>query len=221
MDVEIDDRNKKIDEFIRKIPQDNICPNILVLLYAKKKLRFNELYRSLRKFGTDISKPTFSDHLNHLMKKGLIKRKVEDAQNVTYRLSNEKIFDSSKDVNEVIGVVERLRRSLEGVGENYFPELKIVDIKKLTGKKLEQQIESDLNMVLKFSLYELKAVVNYELRINERESDTDFWRFIGNPLYRAFERSIVDNCRENDEYKTKFLEKMDFLINTLRIELKE
>jgi hypothetical protein len=52
----------------------------------------------------------------------------------------------------------------------------------------------------------LKAVVNYDLRIDEYESDTEFWEFIGNPLYRLLERSIAGKCRESKVYEEKFFD---------------
>jgi len=52
-------------------------------------------------------------------------------------------------------------------------------------------------------LHELKAVIDYDLKIKEKESDTEFWKFIGNPLYRLFERSIAEKCRNSSEQRQR------------------
>jgi len=65
------------------------------------------------------------------------------------------------------------------------------------------------------NLFELKTLINYDLKLNKPESDAAFWNFVGNPLYRMIERGIVENCR-SDEYRKKLFEKIDALINELR-----
>jgi DNA-binding HxlR family transcriptional regulator len=205
--TERDKKNdEKIDKFIQKMPLDNICPNICVLLLAKKKLRFNELYRSLRKLGLDISKPTLNDHLKHLLGLKLVKRKVEDVQNVSYALSNERIFDNSKeDTSNWVKRLEKIENLVEffDVNEEY---------KKLSSNQLEYEVNADLDEVLQANLLELKAVIDYDLRIDEFENDTEFWKFIGNPLYRLLEKSIAEKCRGSEIYRKKFFEKLESLV---------
>jgi len=87
-----DDRvhDQKIDEILEKHRKlDDICVEIFFTLQAYKRLRFNELHRYLKMFGTDISKPSLIDHLNHLKKQKLISRKNEGFQNVSYGLTDE------------------------------------------------------------------------------------------------------------------------------------
>jgi DNA-binding HxlR family transcriptional regulator len=83
-------RDQKINELIKKHKElDGICVEIFFTLMAYKRLRFNQLHRYLKMFGTDISKPSLIEHLNHLKKQKLISRKREDFQNVSYGLTDE------------------------------------------------------------------------------------------------------------------------------------
>ena len=56
---------------------DEYCLNIArVLLLSFGWLRFNELFRKVNEMGAKMSKPTFSEHLKHLVEKKLVVRKV-------------------------------------------------------------------------------------------------------------------------------------------------
>ena len=82
-------RDKILDELVEKHRElCDICREIFFTLMAYKKLRFNQLHRYLKKFGTSISKPALIDHLDHLKKQTLISRKLEGFQNVSYGLTD-------------------------------------------------------------------------------------------------------------------------------------
>jgi len=220
MDKENNDaaRDQKIDELVEKQTQlDNICHEIFLTLLAYKRLRFNELHRALKKFGTDISKPALLEHLRHLIKKKLVKRKREGEQNVSYGLTEEicaLIHVSQEDMArwlEVLTKSENLPAKLRSIQfdmKTYY--------KNMTEKQLDQETDHDLDDTLALSLFELKTMIGYDLKIDKHESDADFWKFIGNPLYRIHERRIAEKCRESDEYKQKLFEKMETLIEELR-----
>lgn len=206
-------RNRKIDEISKKMLElDNVCSNIFLTLLAYKKLRFNELHRTQKKLGSKISKPALSDHLKHLIKQKLVERKVEGVQKVTYRLKKEilSILDHSEDVpswfDNLVNVLEPFNAK-----ERYG---------KLSKSKLSAELDRDLKGVLLQNLHELKAVVNFQLNIDENESDAEFWKFIGNPMYRLLEKSIADRCRKSLDYKKKFFEKIEVLIEKFEEELK-
>ena len=94
-------RDQKIDELMKKHRElDDTCMQILLTFIAYKRLRFNQLSRTLKKFGTNISNPTLIDHLNHLQKQKLISRKPKHARsmNVSYGLTDE--IDSLLDIPE-------------------------------------------------------------------------------------------------------------------------
>lgn len=216
MDKETEDaaRDRKIDELNMKARKlDDICHEIFLTLLAKKRLRFNELHRQLKKFGTDVSKPTLIDHLKHLSKQKLIKRRRE-GQNVSYGLTEEisELMDVSKeDLTCWINALEKGVR---------FKELRPIKwseyYRKLTEKQLDQEIDRDLRETLSLTLFELRTFINYDLKIDKHESNAAFWNFVGNPLYRIHEKGIVEKCRDSDEYRKRLFEKMEVLIKELR-----
>jgi len=211
-------RDQKTDEIIKKHKElDDICVEIFFTLQAYKRLRFNDLHRTLKKFGTNISKPSLIDHLNHLKKQKLISRKREDFQNVSYGLTNE--IDSLLNIPE-----EDIKKWVENLMErkNLHEKLRLLpfDTKEYYGrpseKQLDEAIDKDLNTILTQNLFELKTFINYDLKLDKPESDAVFWNFVGNPLHRMLEKSIVEDCRNSEEYRKKLFEKIDALVNELR-----
>jgi DNA-binding HxlR family transcriptional regulator len=221
MDKENEDavHDQKIDEILEKHKKlDDVCIEIFFTLQAYKRLRFNELHRYLKMFGTDISKPSLIDHLNHLKKQKLISRKNEGFQNVSYGLTD-----------EIVSLLDLPEEDIKKWFENFIEErnlpkklrlLKPLDVReyysRLSEKQLDEAIDKDLNMVLTQNLFELKTFVNYDLKLDRPESDAVFWNFVGNPLYRMLEKGIVEDCRNSEKYRKKLFEKIDALINELR-----
>ena len=93
------------------------------------------------------------------------------------------------------------------------------EYRKLTEKELDQHVDNDIRRILSLCLHELKAYVQYELKTSETMINRDFWRFVGNPMYRMLERSILEDCRHNEEYKKKLFEKIEGLICESRLRL--
>lgn len=221
MEKKIDDfaRDKRLDELsLKTLELDDICSEILLTLLAYTRLRFNELHTMLKKFGTDISNPTLSEHLKHLTKGKLIKRKRENFQNVSYGLTEEicsLLYVSQEDIKEWI-------KDFEKSNEKLPPHLRLLKFdakeyyKNLPEKELDRKIDRDLEYTYCLSLDELRNMINYDLRIDKHESDAAFWKFIGNPLYRMHEKVIAENCRDSEEYKKRLFEKIDTLLNELR-----
>ena len=211
-------RDQKIDELVEKHKElDGICVEIFFTLMAYKRLRFNQLHRYLKKFGTDISKPSLIDHLKHLRKQKLINRKREGFQNVSYGLTDE--INSLLDIPEE-DIKKWVENSIEG--KNLPKKLRLLPFDaeeyygRLSEKQLDEAIDKDLNTVLAHNLFELKTFINYDLKLDKPERDAVFWNFVGNPLYRMLEKSIVENCRNSEKYRKKLFEKTDALINELR-----
>jgi DNA-binding HxlR family transcriptional regulator len=211
-------RDQKIDEIIKKHKElDDICSEIFFTLQAYKRLRFNELHRYLKMFGTDISKPSLIDHLNHLKKQKLISRKLEAFQNVSYGLTDE--------INSLLNLPEEdIRKWAEKFieGKNLPKKFRLLPFEvkeyygKLSEKQLDEAIDKHLNTVLTHNLFELKTFIDYDLKLDKPVSDAIFWNFVGNPLYRMLEKSIVEDCRNSEEYRKKLFEKIDVLMNELR-----
>jgi len=219
MDKEIDDaaRNKRINELSLETRElDDICRQIWFTLLAKERLRFTELHKTLKKLGINISKPTLTEHLGHLIKQKFVKRKVEGFQNVSYGLTDEiysLIHEPEEDLVEWLEVLED-DKGLRG-------ERKAIDFlktyyEKMSDKQLDQETDRELETTLALCLFELKNLISYDLKTDKHESDAAFWNFIGNPLYRMHERDIAETCRESDRYKAKLFEKMETLIDRLR-----
>ena len=84
---------------------DATCDKILAFFVASgKKMRFNELFRSLNRFGFKISKPTLSEHLKHLTKKKILKRKKKGKQNISYEFNWERFkhLHEAREDNETL-----------------------------------------------------------------------------------------------------------------------
>jgi DNA-binding transcriptional ArsR family regulator len=212
------ERDKKIDEILEKHRKlDDICREIFFTLHAYKRLRFNELHRRLKIFGTDISKPALIDHLKHLRELKLVSRKHEDFQNVSYGLTDEIISVLGLSEEETR---ERIERFLDDtvMPEEFrgipFDEKEYY--RRLSAKELDEEVIKDLDGVITQNLFELKSFINYDLKLEKTQSDAEFWGLVGNPLYRMVEKRIVENCRESEIYRNMLFEKIDFLIDALR-----
>jgi len=203
--------DKMIDVLAKKVLEiDEVCWEILFTLMAKKELRTNQLYRSVIRFSSDISKPTFHEHLKHLIKEGFIERKEEDPQNVTYRLTraSQLAIDDPESLSEMMAIIEDDEFSKPFDAKEEY--------RKLTEKELEQHVDGDIHRIMSLNLHELKTYVEYELKTSETMSNRDFWKFVGNPMYRMLERSVLEDCRHSKEYKKKLFERIDSLINEIR-----
>jgi DNA-binding HxlR family transcriptional regulator len=216
--IDGDERDKKIDEILEKHRKlDDICREIFFTLHAYKRLRFNELHRRLKIFGTDISKPALIDHLKHLRELKLVSRKHEDFQNVSYGLTDEIISVLGLSEEETRERVERflddtvMPEEFRGIP---FDEKEYY--RRLSAKELDEEVIKDLDGVITQNLFELKSFINYDLKLEKTQSDAEFWGLVGNPLYRMVEKRIVENCRESEIYRNMLFEKIDFLIDALR-----
>jgi DNA-binding HxlR family transcriptional regulator len=209
--------DQKIDEILKKHAQlDDICREIFLTLQAYKRLRFNELHRYLKKFGTDISNQALSDHLKHLKKQKLISRK-QSFQYASYGLTDEinsLLNPPEEDLKEWIETLEEDEELPEDLRSKPFYAKDYYG--RLSEKELIEEVDKDINRVLTHNLFELKTFINYDLQLHKPESDVVFWNFVGNPLYRMSEKTIVEVCRNSEEYQKKLFEKIDNLINELR-----
>jgi DNA-binding HxlR family transcriptional regulator len=216
--IDRNERDKKIDEILEKHRKlDDICIEIFFTLQAYKRLRFNELHRRLKMFGTDISKPALIDHLKHLRKQKLISRRHEYFQNVSYGLTDEIVALLTVPEEEIKKRIERL------IDDKDLPKhLRRIKIdpkefySKMSAKQLNEIVIKDLDGVITQNLFELKSFVNYDLKIEKTQSDAEFWSLVGNPLYRMLEKSIVEKCRDSEEYRKMLFEKIEILITALR-----
>ncbi len=203
-------KDKRIDEVVDKFAfeLDDICHEIFFTLIAYKSLRFNQLHGYLRKFGTEVSKPSLSEHLKHLIKQKLIKRKAS-VRNVSYCLTDEisSLFgENTEGIKEWLNEVET-NGKLNG-------RLKVLKLdekqyyENMPEKQLDCEIVQDLESTFLLNLHELRNMIEYDLKIDKDESDAAFWKFLGDPLCRMHERFIAEKCRASDRYKEKLFTKI-------------
>jgi DNA-binding HxlR family transcriptional regulator len=214
-----DERDKRLDELsMVGFELDDICSEIWLTLMAYKRLRFNLLHKRLKQFGTDISKPSLLEHLNHLIERKLIERREEGFQNVSYGLTDE-ICDLLHVPQEDI---KSWFEDLKKTNERLPPHLRSIefDVKefynKMTDEQLRREIDRELNFTYALNLHELKNFIQYDLKLDKTESDADFWKLVGNPMYRMRERSIVEHCRKSERYRKKLFEEIDFIIGVAK-----
>jgi DNA-binding HxlR family transcriptional regulator len=83
------------------------------MIWKKDIMRFNELAKTLKKLGMEMSHPTLLDHLNHLIKERLVTRREEKAQYVTYRLNVKRIGESKKYLDRAIRIEKNSTKEKE------------------------------------------------------------------------------------------------------------
>ena len=209
------ERDKRLGELsMVGFELDDFCSEIWLTLMAYKKLRFNLLHKRLKQFGTDISKPSLLEHLNHLIERKLIERREEGFQKVSYGLTDE--------IRDLLHVseedIESWLKDLKKTFERLPPHLRTIEVSvneyysKMTEEQLRKEIDRELNFSYGLFLHELKNFIQYDLKLDKTESDADFWKLVGNPMYRLYERSVVENCRESEKYKEKLFEEINFII---------
>jgi hypothetical protein len=147
------------------------------------------------------------------MRKKLVKRSKRGIQNVSYVLTEgldafEKSENMKRWIDHTIGWKE-----VKGKEQDF--EMLKRQYGKFTEEYLDRTIERDLSYFLLNVLFELDTLVSYSLEARN-EKNEDFWKFVGNPLYRLFQRSFVDNCRASPEYRKRFYEKLDSMITKFK-----
>lgn len=220
MEKETEDstREHRIGEIIDGYEKlDDVCAKIFFALLMYKNLRFNELRRYLKKLGTDITKQSMIDHLKHLRKTKFISIK-RGFQRANYSLKDE--INSLLDVPE-----EEVREWVENdiaEDEKLDKKLRLLQFdeneyyNKLPEEQLDEEIDKRIHSILAHSLFELKTLIEYDLKLPRPESDKAFWKFIGNPMYRMQESNIAETCRNNERYREKLFAKIDAMVNELR-----
>jgi hypothetical protein len=209
-------RSKVYKRFVKAmIGMDDVCANIYVILYGTKRLRVNELYRALCTLHVKITKETLYIHLGHLKKNDLVRSEAIGKQNVSFALADGGAWLKRPDETTVERWVKTLEnwhsRKTKPRGLPAAPRWKPFDARehyeKLPEKQLEDEIEGDLKEAVFGNLSELKALIDVDL-----EDDNLFWKVIGNPLFRLFEKSVAENCRVSNRYREKFFKRLDLEI---------
>jgi predicted transcriptional regulator len=177
---------EEIEELERNM-LDDYCSAILMLLWKKKEMRFNEIYRALKNKGVKLSKPTLSEHLKHLRKEKWIKRKVRGVQNVTYGI-HDSIHRSSDEESW-----KWIEDKLKDMGVEFFE------------KSPEAMAGYALYTVLSRKMEELLLRIEIEPKIGNHSLS------LGKSSSITFENSLVDDCKKDIAYRNAVLEEMKAL----------
>lgn len=107
------EKSAQIGNRIRK-EFDETCEQLLNIMFAQNifqpdKTRYNILYEKA-KAALDLSKPTFNDHIKHLIKKGLVKREKKHKQEVYLYLNHDNLL--VKNAKEMETHIKEETRSL-------------------------------------------------------------------------------------------------------------
>jgi len=178
---------------------DEYCKNIFsVLLVSDKPLRFNELHRTLSQIGLKMSKPTLIEHLNHLRKRKLVKRKKEGKQNVNYRVNWEKLKTLQQSM--------KTRQMLKNLLENE---------KRFKSFPLDEQITYVTNIMTLSNLYQLKVEIQAVLDPSKNFEHVVQYLFI-NRFFQFFKTWLLESCKEAKiECEQKALNTIDYNINRI------
>jgi DNA-binding transcriptional ArsR family regulator len=182
---------------------DKICVQLLLyLLLAKEPLSFNRLYKFQKVEGykgEKISKPTFSLHLNHLVKKKLVTRtKTKKTQYVFYKFNREKW-------SKLDEIIKRTKENEEIFSEHR----KIFD--SITPSDQLEHVHFVLILQQLFKLkYEILKILNPE---NKLEYD---WEIIlYSNIWNNYKGWFIENLEKSDkEYQEKILNRIEELITT-------
>jgi DNA-binding HxlR family transcriptional regulator len=179
------------------------CLNIArVLLLSFGWLRFNELFRKVNEMGAKMSKPTFSEHLNHLVEKGLVIRKVEGKQQVSYFFDWKRFTGNEEDVKEL-------------VKEEEPEEVVLAQKKRFNALPIDEQVKEILLSLFEKSIHELR--LDFLIAIDPSRQffhnlDKMTNRQSINPLWEA----LLENCTKDKDYANQVLEKIALSKDKLR-----
>lgn len=181
---------------------DEHCKNIFsVLLVSNKTMRFNEFYKNLNAIGLKMSRPTLIEHLHHLQRHGVIRRKKEGKQNVSYAVNWQK-FETLK---QSIDYRQRLLHMLEN--EKRFKSFPI-----------DEQAIYVTNILTLTGLYRLNLEVQDVLDPSKNfEHSLQF--LLINRFFEFFKTWLLENCKSSTENGQKTLTMIEYNINRLQNEL--
>lgn len=179
---------------------DKRCQKILLVMILKKDtMRFNELAKTLKKLGMEMSHPTLLDHLNHLVKERLVTRREEKAQYVTYRLNMNKIGESKKYLDRAV----RIEKSWTKEKESLFSML------------VDKQVEIVLQTLAVRKLYEIQARIALELDSKnlEKQIGVLFWT---SSIVENVEFWLIQKAVEDQKYREELLKTINKWIGEKR-----
>ena len=176
---------------------DDSCVKILTIMALyKPTTHFNELHRELKKRNMELSKPTLSLHLGHLIKKKhVFKTEEENTQYVTYSLDpgNRQSLEH---------VTKRAKNIVENFKENE---------KEFYSLSEQDQVYSVLIVDLHRKIEEIKALIDFKLNPNDL-GKVVLVNFLTSGILEIGQKLIIKKSVEDEEYRKKifrFLEEAE------------
>jgi DNA-binding HxlR family transcriptional regulator len=178
---------------------DEYCERIFsLLMVTNTEYRFNKLQETLTDFGAKMSAPTLIKHLKHLQKRGFIKQKIENRQNISYRV-NWKKLETLKDGLKITQTINQNKK--------HFKSL-----------PLDDQI---VTLTSIFALGDLLYLKLYVLDILEpnKKPEHRFTYIFMNKLLDTYRLWLLDTCKESKENSQKALTMIQRAIDGFQNEL--
>jgi len=181
---------KEADEYCEKI--------FMVLAMSNKKIRFNELHRTLINYNAKMSKPTLIEHLKHLIKDEIIQRREEDKQKVSYEINWKRNKHLKKTKELSLAIASQIRN------EARFKSMSLIN----------QTIFITAMLTLGELLY-LKLMI---LNVLEPENAllNRFSFVFTRKLYNIYTPWLLDSCKKSKENSQKILRHINEQIKFFR-----
>lgn len=177
---------------------DEYCEKLFMIIAMYEKIRFNDLYRKLKKpYKIPMSRPTLVEHLNHLLKDKLIQRTEENKQKVTYQVNWRKIAPAKEAKDSIL-------LQLAAKNEAVFKS-----------KNIPEQTAFTMAMLAIGELYYLKLRIQGIME-PENKLVNHFAYVLMRKLYDSYTEWLLKSAKESKEKSEKILSSIDQDIRYLR-----
>ena len=184
---------------------DDVCKKLFSAFFIRairneEPIRFNELQRHLDENGLKISRPTLILHLNHMIKKGLIKRTRVSKQHIEYSLDEERWIHLKELAEDQV----RFKKFFDAEKGNFNSATPFI------------QVSSVLFPLVLRSLLQIKYEI---LKIIEPENQFDYNLMIlsYSTLWDNFKSWLLKNVQENeDELIEEYLEAVNKYVDKIQ-----
>lgn len=180
---------------------DKHCVIILMVL-TEQQHTFNKLHKALKERGVEMSKPTLSSHLKHLVRAEYVRREeIEGSQLVTYSVVN------SERIEKIKGISEQMRSIVkDSVSKSKWG--KSANEKEFFSLSEDEQMKTVLDVLVGRKLNEIKARIAYELEPKNFENQFAllFWT---SSFVTVSEYWVIKKCVKDEEYRKNVLKIID------------
>jgi hypothetical protein len=145
--------------------------------------------------------PTLSQHLQHLTRKKIVVRKVEDVQKVTYEVNHKEFEDLERDAKSSRTI--KIKRLMTQEGQAF------------ESASFDKQMDVVFGTMLLRNLRQLKTKIELE------SYPTGNWKkalellLLASPLFMHYELWLVKKCGEDAGYREKALQEINETIKEI------